>query len=72
LTHIDAPYHFDPEELSLDRFHAAFWLCKFTFLIEYSAQPSEIITLTPLLPLLGKVPVETDLFLIRTGLETLR
>ena len=65
-THIDAPYHFDPEGLSLDRIHADFWLCKSPFLIEYSAQPGEIITLTSLLPLLRKVPVETDL-LCRLG-----
>ena len=66
------PYHFDPEGLSLDRVPVDFWLCKSTFLIEYSVQPGEIITLTSLLPLLRKVPVETDLLLIRSGIETLR
>jgi kynurenine formamidase len=71
-THIDAPYHFDPEGLSLDRFHPDFLLCKSPFLIEYSAQPGEIITLTSLLPLLQKIPVGTDLLLIRSGMETLR
>ena len=66
------PYHFDPEGLSLDRVPVDFWLCKSPFLIEYSVQPGEIITLTSLLPLLRKVPVETDLLLIRSGIETLR
>ena len=71
-THIDAPYHFDREWFSLDRFHPDLLLCKSPFLIEYSVQPGEIITLTSLLPLLRKVPVETDLLLIRSGIETLR
>ena len=71
-THIDAPYHFYSEGLSLDQFPADFWLCKSPFLIEYSAQPGEIISLTSLLPLLNKIPVETDLLLIRSGIETLR
>ena len=66
------PYHFDPEGLSLDRGSVDFWLCKSPFLIEYTAQPGEVITLTSLLPLLLKVPVGTDLLLIRSGLETLR
>jgi arylformamidase len=66
------PYHFDPEGSSLDQFPADFWLCKSPFLVEYSAQAGEIITLTSLLPLLQKIPVESDSLLIRSGMETLR
>ena len=71
-THIDAPYHFDQKGLSLDQFPTEFWLCQSPFLIEYSAHAGEIITLTILLPLLQKIPAESDLLLIRSGMETLR
>lgn len=71
-THIDAPYHFDVSGNSIDQYSAEFWLCKNVFVIDYSVEKEEIITLEKLMPFIIDMPVSVECLIIKTGFEEYR
>lgn len=71
-THVDAPYHFDEKGKVLDSYLPEFWTCNHPFVIEQRAEPGEIISIDSLGKELEKIPVKTDLLLIKTGFERYR
>ncbi|MDI7217532.1 cyclase family protein [Leptospira santarosai] len=71
-THIDAPFHFSNEGMTLDEYPANFWICEKAHIMEYPAEPGEILGLEALLPLLKKVPENTEALILKTGFEKYR
>ncbi|EMJ96563.1 cyclase family protein [Leptospira alstonii] len=71
-THIDAPFHFGDNGKTLDEYSPDFWICETPYLIEYLANPEEILSLEVLLPDLEKVPKNADVLLLKTGFEKYR
>ena len=71
-THVDAPFHFDPDGKRIGDFPAAFWICDHVYLLEVAAAPGQILSLAELLPALAKMPSQTELLLIKTGFERFR
>ena len=70
-THIDAPYHFDQQGLSLEKYKADFWVCNNPFVINYSAKPEEIIQFN-FEKELAAMPDEADILLIKTNYSRYR
>ncbi|AXX16230.1 cyclase family protein [Leptospira borgpetersenii] len=71
-THIDAPFHFNDEGMTLDEYPANFWVCERSHVIEYLANPGEVFDLDKLLPSLKKVPENTEALILKTGFEKYR
>lgn len=71
-THVDAPHHFDPNGTTLDQYPPGFWICRRPFVSEVAAEPGELITVSKLEPALRRMPVGSDLLLLRTGFEQFR
>lgn len=71
-THLDAPSHFDPAGVSLDRVPVDYWQVAHPHLIDIPCQPGDIIRLAAVRPLLESVPVACDILLLRTGAEQWR
>ena len=71
-THIDAPFHFDHDGQTLESYPADFWRCSNPYLLEYNAEKEEIIGLDKIQDMLNQIPIETDLLLVRTGIENER
>jgi kynurenine formamidase len=70
-THIDAPYHFDQQGMSLEKYQADFWVCNNPFLIHYPAKPEEIIQIN-FEKELASMPDDTDILLIKTNFSRYR
>ena len=68
-THIDAPFHFSNQGLTLDQFDAGFWVFTKPQLCVLNVAASEIINVGPWCE---SVSLETDLLLIKTGFEAKR
>jgi kynurenine formamidase len=68
-THIDAPYHFDNNGLSLDEYPADYWICNKPYLMNFNTNLTDPIGLGILLPYLEAIPFDTDLVLLKTGFE---
>lgn len=71
-THVDAPSHFDPAGVSLDRLPTGYWQVARPFLIDVPCRPGDIIRLAAVRSLLESVPVDCDFLLLRTGAEQWR
>ncbi|TQE84043.1 cyclase family protein [Leptospira noguchii] len=71
-THIDAPFHFSDFGKKLDDYAPGMWFCNFPHIIEYNAEPGEILGLEKLKPLLKDIPESTDVLILRTGFEKYR
>jgi kynurenine formamidase len=71
-THVDAPFHFDPQGLTLDRLPAHFWRAASPSLIDAPCNPGELLDLDRLGPLFDAIPHQCDLLLLRTGAEAWR
>ncbi|HCY85604.1 MAG TPA: hypothetical protein DHV36_10765 [Desulfobacteraceae bacterium] len=70
-THIDAPRHFCRDGAVLDTYPADFWCCRKVFLLDVAdVAPGEIIGTSRLA--LDEVPADTELLLMRTGIEKRR
>ena len=65
-THVDAPYHFDPHGLSLEKYQADFWVCNNPFIIDYHVKPEEIIQFN-FEKVFASMPEDTDILLIKTN-----
>ncbi len=71
-THVDAPYHFDPDGTTLDGYMAEYWFNTKIWLIDVDSKPGEILNLSKIGPKLEMVPENCDLLLLRTGAESWR
>jgi len=70
-THIDAPYHFDQQGMTLEKYQADFWVCNNPFVIDYPVKPGKIIDIE-LENELAQMSQETDILLIRTNFSKYR
>ena len=66
-THIDAPYHFDQNGKALDQYPPDFWFALKPSLIEVKAEPGILLTYQDLYSDLKRVPIDSDILLIKTG-----
>jgi arylformamidase len=71
-THIDAPFHFDNDGITLDQMNADFWICTKPFLIYEPLRQKEICTLSSIKSKLDDMPFETDILLLKTNFEKFR
>lgn len=71
-THVDAPWHFDPEGETLDQYPPDYWSAKATMLLDVPSVPGEILDMNRLRSALETVPGDCDLLLLRTGAEAWR
>lgn len=71
-THIDAPFHFSELGKKLDDYTPDMWFCNFPYMIEYNAEPGEVLSLGKLKPLLEDIPESTDILMLRTNFEKYR
>lgn len=65
-THIDAPAHFSKDGQTIDSFAAGDWIFHRPWLVNYAADPGELIEPAAWC---GDVPETCDLLLLRTGFE---
>jgi arylformamidase len=68
-THIDFPHHFSDTGKTINNYPPSFWTFNKPFVVEYSAQDDEILSLENLL---GHIPEDTDFLIIKTGFQKYR
>ncbi len=71
-THVDAPFHFDPDGKTLEDYPADYWYASKPALLKFPAEPGMILKLEHLEEKLKQVPKDTDLLLLKTGAENWR
>lgn len=71
-THVDAPFHFDPEGDTLDAYGAGDWYASRVALVDHAAGPGVLLGMGQLGAVLERVPKRTEFLLIRTGAEKWR
>ena len=71
-THVDAPFHFDPDGETLENYPADHWHVSKTALINYQAEPGMVLGMKHLGEDLEQVSKDIDLLLLRTGAEKWR
>lgn len=71
-THVDAPRHFDPEGMTLDRYPLEYWHAERPWLVDCAADAGELLGLARLGNDVEKIPEDCDLLLLRTGFERWR
>ena len=71
-THIDAPYHFDQNGKTLEQYPPDFWFALKPSMIEVKAEPGILLTYQDLHSHLKRVPIDSDILLIKTGAELWR
>lgn len=71
-THIDVPFHFFENGKKLDQYAASEWISDRPVLIDYAAQPGELIGIEAVAKLEKIIPQDADCVIIRTGFEKFR
>jgi len=71
-THMDAPYHFDPEGKTLDLYPPDYWFCSKPFVIEIPLDFGKLLGYQVIKNDLEEVPKDCDILLIKTGAEKFR
>lgn len=65
-THVDAPFHFDPDGRRIDEFTASEWVFEAPALIDIPSEEGRLIEVTDIEPHEGAIAA-ADLVLVRTG-----
>lgn len=71
-THIDSPYHFDSNGPTLDLLGPQEFIFSQVHIIDYPAEPEELLGGKEWLNLFESIPEATDLLLVKTGFEKYR
>lgn len=71
-THVDAPFHFDPEGRTLEDYPADYWYVSKPALVNCPAEPGMVLRMEHLKDKLEETSKDIDLLLLRTGAEEWR
>lgn len=71
-THVDAPFHFDPQGKKLEDYPADYWYASKPALVNFPAEPGMILRMEHLEEKLHQIPKDVDLLLLKTGAEEWR
>jgi arylformamidase len=71
-THVDAPFHFDPEGKTLEDYPADYWRASKPALVNFRAEPGMVLRMEHLREQLEQIPKDVDLLLLKTGAEEWR
>ena len=71
-THVDAPFHFDPQGKKLEDYPADYWYASKPALVNFPVEPGMILRMEHLEEKLHQIPKDVDLLLLKTGAEEWR